>query len=321
MSISNRASKLTKLHRILKKHYQPVVPVERPLLEHLLYACCLEVAGHDAADQAFACLQEAYFDWNEVRVTTVSELSEVMRCLPHPSAAAARLKRTLQSVFETYYAFEIEALKKENIGQAVKKLQQLDGITPFAIAYATQNGLGGHAIAVNSGALETLYIVGAISDKEAEARRVPGLERAIPKSKGIDFASLLHQIAVDYSAARFSSRVRAILLEVDPDAKQRLPKRPPRKKTTRASKSSNQSAAKESAKKTSSTSGNAAKPAGDRVKKSKKKVKPKTSRAAPGEAATGAAKKTSKKTRSAKKSSSDSAKKSPTKRLSRKKPR
>jgi len=318
MSISNRASKLTKLHRILKKHYKPVVPVERPLLEQLLYACCLEVAGHDAADQAFACLQEAYFDWNEVRVTTVSELSEVMRCLPDPSAAAARLKRTLQSVFETYYAFEIEALKKENIGQAVKKLQQLDGITPFAIAYATQNGLGGHAIAVNSGALETLCIVGAISDKEAEARRVPGLERAIPKNKGIEFASLLHQIAVDYSASRFSPRVRAILLEVDPDAKQRLPKRPTRKKTARAAKSSNKSASTESAKKTSSTSGNAAKPAGDSAKKSKKTVKPKTSRAEPrkaatSKAATGAAKKTSKKTKSAKKS--------PTKRLSRKKPR
>lgn len=306
MSIPNRATVLTKLHRVLKKHYKPVVPVERPLLDHLLYACCLETANYDAADQAFACLQEAYFDWNEVRVTTVSELSEVMRCLPNPSAAASRLKRTLQSVFESYYAFELEALKKENIGQAVKKIQQLDGITPYAVAYATQLGLGGHAIAVNAGAMETLRIIGAIDDKEAEAHKVPGLERAIPKNKGIEFASLLHQIAVDFAASRYSSRIRAIMMEVDPEAKQRLPKRSNRTKKTKSSSSSKQP-------KSASGSDTKSQAAGDSGKTNK--TGPKSRHRSTAKKQTEPAKKRAKKTTHA------TTKKSPTKRLTRKKPR
>ena len=43
-------------------------------LEHLLYGCLLETARYDAADEAFAKLKELYFDWNEIRVTTVTEV-------------------------------------------------------------------------------------------------------------------------------------------------------------------------------------------------------------------------------------------------------
>jgi hypothetical protein len=225
MSTSNRASKLTKTHRTLKKHYKPVPVVERPVLEHLLYAICLEHAQYEAADEAFAKLQQAYFDWNEVRVTTVAELTEVMGELPEASSAASRLRRALQTVFETYYMFDLEFLKKENLGKAVKQLQKLEGPTDFAVAYATQNGLGGHSIGVGTGALQALKVIGVVSDQEAQERRVPGLERAISKAKGVEFTSLLHQLGVDFAAAPYSSRIKGILLEIAPDAKDRLPKR------------------------------------------------------------------------------------------------
>ena len=55
-----------------------------------------------------------------------------------------------------------------------------------------------------------------------------GLERAIPKNKGAEFGSLLHQLVPSWWLALFSS-VHKILLEVSPDAKDRLPKRHPKK--------------------------------------------------------------------------------------------
>ena len=116
MATTNRAALLTKTHKVLKKHYEPVSPpADRTLLEHILYACCLEGASYQAADDAFARLQESYFDWNEVRVTTVAELAEVMSPLPDATNAAQRLKGSLQTVFEAYYSFEIDDLKKQNI--------------------------------------------------------------------------------------------------------------------------------------------------------------------------------------------------------------
>jgi endonuclease-3 len=235
MTTSNRAERLAKTFKVLKKHYKPVAsPTERSLLEHLLYACCLENARFEDADEAFAKLQQSYFDWNEIRVTTVAELAEVMSSLPDASAAASRLKRCLQAIFETYYSFDVEFLKKQNLGKAIKELQKCDGVRPFAIAYATQHGLGGHAIPTNEGALAALLVLGVINDAEAKKRRVPGMERAISKSKGVEFGSLLQQFAADFHASPFSPRLRAVFLEIDPDSKQRLPKRSGKKATAPA---------------------------------------------------------------------------------------
>ena len=66
---------------------------DRSVLEHLMFACCLEDAGYEAAEEAFAALEHTFFDWNEVRVTSLSELSEVMARLPDPRVAGNRIKR------------------------------------------------------------------------------------------------------------------------------------------------------------------------------------------------------------------------------------
>ena len=137
-------------------------------------------------------------------------------------------------MFETHYEFDLESLKKENIGAAVKKLQRYTGVTPFAVSYVTQAALGGHSICVDRGAIDTLYMIGIITENEAKQRRVPGIERAIPKNKGVEFASLLHQLAADYYASPFSPRVRKIILEISPSAKDRFPKRGGKKEAAEA---------------------------------------------------------------------------------------
>lgn len=293
---SNRAALLTKLHKVLKKHsdiYIPVTPpADRTLLEQLLYACCLENAAFDKADECFARLQQSYFDWNEVRVTTIAELSETLASLPDPVSAATRLKRTLQTVFEAHYAFDLEYLKKQNIGKAVKRLEKYEGITPFAIAYVTQNALGGHAIPVDKGVLDVFVALAIVTPLEAGKNHVPGLERAIPKSKGVEFGALVHQLGADFHGSPFSQRVRAIILEVDPDAKDRLPKRTSKKED--ATESEGEPAEEpEAAKETSPRS----KRSPDAPKKTKKT-------SAPMQPSTG-----------------DTKKKSDSKRLARKKPR
>src|SRR5438105_3141359 len=195
MANPNRTALLNKTHRVLKQHYKPVpIPDNRPLLEHMLYACCLENAPYETANRIYEHLSKSFFDWNEVRVSTLSELSEAMHSLPDPLSAASNLKRVLQGVFESTYSFELETLKKQNISQAIKHLEKLGGTTPFILAYITQASLAGHAIPLDRGALDVLYVLGIISENEAKTGKVSGLERVIPKNKGVEFGSLLHQL-------------------------------------------------------------------------------------------------------------------------------
>ncbi len=226
MGSVSRTTQFAKVHKVLKKHYKPVITDgERPVLEQLLLACCLENAPYEAAEEAFAALVHTFFDWNEIRVTTISELSEVLSGLPDPRAAANRFKRSLQSVFEATYTFDLEERRKENLGPTIKWLKKLDGTTNFSVSYVVQVALGGHAIPVDLGTLRALHVVELVSDEDVEAGVVPGLERAISKAKGLEFGSLLHRLGADFTANPYSPSLHKILLEIDPDAQDRLPKR------------------------------------------------------------------------------------------------
>ena len=190
-----------------------------------MFACCLEDAGYEAAEEAFAALVHTFFDWNEVRVTSLSELSEVMAGLPDPRVAANRIKRILHGVFEAAYSFDLEDKRKKNLGPTVKWLEKLDGTTKFTVAYLVQAALGGHQIPIDAGAMAVLRIVDLVDDKDVAEGVVPGLERAVAKSKGIEFGSLLHQLGADFTANPFSPAVRDILLQIEPTAKDRFPQR------------------------------------------------------------------------------------------------
>ena len=145
--------------------------------------------------------------------------------MPDPATAAANLKCILQTVFEANYSFDLEPLKKQNLGVAIKRLEKLEGASPFVVALATQYALAGHFIPLDRGTLEVLYIVGIATDAERQSGSVAGLERAIPKSKGTEFGSLLHQFAADFVTNPLSPNLKTLLLAINPDAKDRLPKR------------------------------------------------------------------------------------------------
>jgi endonuclease-3 len=299
MAAPNRAALIAKTHKVLKQHYEPVKADEaQPLLHQMLLACCLENAPYAAAEKVYARLAQNFFDWNEIRVSTVSELAEVMKELPDPGAAASNLKKVLQGVFESTYSFDLEQLKKKNI-------------SPFVLAYAVQTALGGHSIPLDRGALEVLGIVGIASPNEVASGQVSGLERAIPKNKGTEFGSLLHQLGADYMAAPHSPNVKKILTAINPQAV--IPKRSAKQEPapkSEAGKSDKTKAAKESDQKPARKSEPPGKSAEKAATKPTEKAAPKPEkRAAPADKKLPV------------RAAASAKRKSPTKQLAKKKPR
>lgn len=227
MATSNRLALINRTLKVLRKHFKPILPPkDRSLFDHLIYACLVEDSPNEVAEQVFSALKQEYYGWNEVRVSTIRELTDALKPLVNPAESAARLKQTLHSVFESVYEFDIESLKKQNIGQSTKHLEKYNGTTPFAVAYVTQYALSGHSIPLNKGALIALHTVGVISADEFSKGVVPGLERAISKSKGTEVGSLLHQLGIEVGRNPYGPAARKLMLEIDPTCKDRLPKRP-----------------------------------------------------------------------------------------------
>jgi hypothetical protein len=98
-----------------------------------------------------------------------------------------------------------------------------------------------------------------VGDPVAKKGRSPGLERAVPKSKGIEAASLLHQLAAEYYAAPQGAKVRGLVTEIDPRAKERLTRAGKEKEATGAKGEGREKpAAKSRSRQTKATAGDAA---------------------------------------------------------------
>ena len=330
MSAKNRADLINKLHKVAKKEYEFIKPLSnRTVLEHMLYGCCLENSTFEAADEALAKLQENFCDWNEVRVTTPEELAESGKNLGNPTDGATSVKKTLHNVFEEYFTFDLDFLRKENLGKSVATFEKMKGVTPFVIAYVSQNGLGGHSIPIDRSTMSLFYVLGIVTEDEAQKGRVPGLERTIAKSKGVEFFVLVHQLAVEFASTPFSTKVREKLLQINPDAKERFPKRASKKKPEPAKPVKKAAAKKDEPKATKATKKATtkkapAKPAKKVTKKAAKKATAKK-KAVKKTAAKKVTKKSTKKKTSAKPAKKTAKKvtkkKSPNKKLSKKKPR
>jgi len=194
-----------------------------------------------------------------------------MHGLPDPPAAANRVKRVLQSIFEATYDFSLEELRKMNLGPASNQLAKYDGTTKFTVAYVVQSALGGHAIPIDAGSLRALYMVKLVSEADVRAHVVPGLERAVAKSKGIEFGSLLHQLGADFVANPYTPGLRAILTEIDPDAGERLPRRRTKRQAEAANLRRRKRVAAAKRAKKARQAGHEEQPAGQRKKPSKGK--------------------------------------------------
>jgi endonuclease III len=194
----NKQRVVAQIFTSLKKHYEPAEPASRPVLEQFLYAICRENATREQADRAFANLQERFFDWNELRVSSPREVEEALGDISDAEPRANRLISFLQEVFETTYSFDLESLHKKGLKQAAKQLSRYQAANDYAVSWVIQQSLGGHAIPLDSPSLRVLRQLGLLEEdaQDLEALRT-SLEHLIPKSRGPLFTELMSALAHD----------------------------------------------------------------------------------------------------------------------------
>lgn len=193
----NKQRLLTHLFTAVKK----TVDVEeeaQPVLQQFIYGLCRENATREQADEAYRFLCEKFFDWNEIRVSSLRELEEAFAGMSDAEMRAQRLIAFLQEVFEIQFAFDLDKLQKEGLKQAAKKLSRYQAANDYIVSWVMQRSLGGHAIPVDAPTLRCTTRLGLIEDEQAEAEARASLEHLVPKSKGVLFTESVGMIAGDY---------------------------------------------------------------------------------------------------------------------------
>jgi endonuclease-3 len=193
---TNKQRQLNLFFGALKKWHDPAEPEPRPVLEQFLYGILREGATRKMADRAFHNLREMFFDWNEVRVSSVREVEDALGNLPEAEVRAERVINFLQEVFEQEFCFDLESLHKKGMKEAARHLAKYQAANDYTVAWVVQNSLGGHAVPLDLPTLRAARRLGLIDgdQDDMDAARA-SLEHLVPKVKGTVFGELISRLA------------------------------------------------------------------------------------------------------------------------------
>lgn len=220
MATQSKAQFLNDIHTLLKKRYKlkPERAAQRlTVLESVVYGICHEETTAEQANQALSRFKDEFFDWNEVRVSSLEEIQGALVGLPTPDERAPRLRRFLRQLFEKTYGFNLEALTKKPLKESIKSLQEYEALgSDYVAATVIQQSLGGHAMPVDNSVRRTLERLG-VADPEVDTPTLRGvLERAVPKNRGAEFLELFEELAHDTCVADIPDCPRCELKKVCP---------------------------------------------------------------------------------------------------------
>ncbi|MGH7200217.1 MAG: hypothetical protein ACREJB_06405 [Planctomycetaceae bacterium] len=200
---SEKQSLSKKLVALLKKRYKTPVPAHnRPVLQTLLYAVCLENASYEQADTAYDRLRGHFEELseirlNEVRVSSITELMHAFQSLPAPEMRALRVRSILQYVFEDHYQFEFETLRKKTLEAATRQLQKIQGLSQFVQDHTLQAGLGSHVVPIDDAMGRACVWLGLAEPHATPTQISESLKPALRKADAPLFCHLLRCLATD----------------------------------------------------------------------------------------------------------------------------
>jgi endonuclease III len=197
---TNKQTVLSHVQASLKKKFTCPPPPETPraVLEEVIYAILREGVPPQQADSAYTKFKSEFIDWNEVRVSSVQEVTDALAELPDSGNKAKRITDFLQEHFERTYSFQLDDLEKKGLKQAQKQLGRYKdhGVSDFVVAWVSQRTLAGHAVPLDEPSLRVLTRLGILEEEIEDLESARGtIEHYVSKANGPEFTDRLIQLA------------------------------------------------------------------------------------------------------------------------------
>jgi endonuclease III len=189
------AQRLQRLYRGLKRAHPKVekTSYDDPI-EALVYGVVSERISETATQRAMKGFRDTFVDWNDLRVSRVEEIVEVLREDTAASRATAfALTTALRAVFDEYHTLSLQNLKKIGKRPAKQALEGLDGMDAYVIGYCMLTSLQGHAIPL-TGQMADYLRQHEVVDPEADEQDIEGfLTRQVAAKNAYEFYALLRR--------------------------------------------------------------------------------------------------------------------------------
>ncbi len=181
------------LYRTLSRKHAKVEPVTNEhVTDAIIYAIVSSALNEKPASSAVKRLADHFVDWNDLRVSRVEEIVDVL----HKDTRATRsiasmLVEVLNGIFNQHHEVNLDALQKAGKRPARQAIENIEGISRFVVDYCMLTSLQGHAVPLTEKMLDYLRN-NELVDPAANEQQVGGfLAKQIPAKNGYDFYALL----------------------------------------------------------------------------------------------------------------------------------
>ncbi|QDT38882.1 hypothetical protein [Stratiformator vulcanicus] len=197
MKASEKQQVARKIVAFLKKELPapPKKPEERNVIETLLYAVGYENATLAESDLAAKKLDDDFFDLNELRVSTITELRQPFAHLDDSALRAHRVRCILQGTFEDQYNFDLDGMRKKTLDQALKQLKKIRDQSPFVRLYCLKEALSAHVVPLDDLSCNAAIWCGLIDVGTKPEQGADVLKSVVRKPDASEFFHYLHDLA------------------------------------------------------------------------------------------------------------------------------
>jgi hypothetical protein len=189
------ADKLLKEFRSLKREHGKVTkPKYEFSTDALIYAIVSENMTDGGAVTAIKKLSRHFVDWNDLRVSRIEEIVDVLgKDSPENRLVAETLTQSLNTIFNKYDVVNLDALQEAGKRQAKALLEKLLPSSRFVINYTVLTTLDGHAVPLTPKMLE-YFKSNELVQPDATFEEIEGfLERQISAAQAYEFYAVFRQ--------------------------------------------------------------------------------------------------------------------------------
>ncbi|MBL7106427.1 MAG: hypothetical protein ISS77_02305 [Phycisphaerae bacterium] len=204
--------KIKNLYKSLKKKSPKIQPVKfDDPLEAIIFGLIAENTTQKNAEDAYKRLNTDFVDINDLRVSSLTEIMEMLGSQDQLAKdSAQRIKTVLKDIFERHNELTLEGLKKIGKKPAKKTVDKTQGVSQFASNYCFLTALGGHSIPLTEKMVKFLK-ENELVHPDADNSDMSGfLERQISAKDNYEFYILLRKEAEIVKAVKKTEKKKSV---------------------------------------------------------------------------------------------------------------
>jgi endonuclease III len=218
-TFADKSRRLERVRQALKRRFgEQAKPTVTHPTEYAIRIILCEEATPEQAEKALDRLRKGFVDWNDLRVSRLREIRDVLGTdFPRASYKARVIPRLLDQVFKDHNSMVWDFLETMGKVEARAYFEKLEDVRPFVAATMARDCAEAHTFPVDNDISRTLGRVGVVQPgKETEAELQAFLERAVKSTRALEVHQLLKRLAQEFCGAEDRLCIRCVLKNMCP---------------------------------------------------------------------------------------------------------